>query len=155
MPIKILALIPMPVNSDQCRSIPINWSELISIERNFGSMPWFWSALTGTDRHWTLLIQGVLLYILHFMTVMSGYIVCAYLFCLRKSFTNKATAMKWHGIHYSFTWYNSPWHLPSISSITCLTLLPFYPQHFLQSILSIANIQMHFYSPQFPVKKCI
>ncbi len=53
----------------QCRSIPIDssqligidrhWSAMIGIERHFGSMPWFWSALVGIDQHWTL-IEGVL-----------------------------------------------------------------------------------------------
>ncbi len=83
MSITIVALIPMPINSSQCWSIPLNddvkqywaftqnighfdgfltnflgpnilcvdqnWSAMISIERHFVSMPWFWSAL-GIDR---------------------------------------------------------------------------------------------------------
>ena len=70
MSIKILALIPMSINADQCRSMPINsyqcrikqnwcftgalirhWSAMIGIERHFRSMPWFWSALIGIG-HW-------------------------------------------------------------------------------------------------------
>ena len=51
MPIKILALVPMSINSDQCRSMPINADQFrsiplnadqcrsIGIERHFGSMP--------------------------------------------------------------------------------------------------------------------
>ncbi len=54
LPIKIMAFVR---NASQCRSLPIdiginarictdrNWSELINIDRHFGSMPWFWSAL--------------------------------------------------------------------------------------------------------------
>ncbi len=41
----------MPISANQFWSIPLNrhWEELIGIERQFGSMPWFWSAL-GIDR---------------------------------------------------------------------------------------------------------
>ncbi len=58
--IKILALNPMSIDSDPCRSIPIDrhWSAMICIERHFGSMPWFLSALIGINRHWAL-IKGV------------------------------------------------------------------------------------------------
>ncbi len=35
----------IPINADQCRS-------MIGIERHFGSMPWFWSALIGIG-HWS------------------------------------------------------------------------------------------------------
>ncbi len=60
MPIKILALIPMLINSDQFLSMLINanqcfndalirhWSALICIERN-------WSELISIDRQWSVL----------------------------------------------------------------------------------------------------
>ena len=58
MPIKIVLLIPMPINSDHCRSMSIdsdqrrigidrNWSALIGIERYFGSMHYL---ALGIDR---------------------------------------------------------------------------------------------------------
>ncbi len=43
MPIKILALIPMLINSDQCRSMPINSSQCRSMPIN--------ARLIGIDRH--------------------------------------------------------------------------------------------------------
>ena len=61
MLIKILALITMSINSDQCWSIPIDrhWEELIDNGRHLGSMPWFWRTL-GFD-NWALI--EVVLYI--------------------------------------------------------------------------------------------
>ncbi len=57
------------INADQCRSIPTNSSQcrsaLRDIERHFGSMPCFWSALIGIDRHWAL-IGGVLWWMLFY-----------------------------------------------------------------------------------------
>ncbi len=57
----------IPINADQFRSIPINWLRghipVIGIERHFGSMPWFWSALIDIDRHWAM-IKGVLIILL-------------------------------------------------------------------------------------------
>ncbi len=89
MPINILALIPMSINSSQCWSMPINarssrvvmygqfllmfyWTldpALIGIERNWSELmgkDWHWKTsqinvmiLIGIDRHWAL-IEGVL-----------------------------------------------------------------------------------------------
>ena len=67
MPITILALIPMSIDSSRCRSMPINSDQWRSsrpkwrvggslantmIGRHFGSMQWFWSALIGIG-HWS------------------------------------------------------------------------------------------------------
>ena len=62
----------MPVNVSQCRSMiwfsPVFYwcldPALIGIERHFGSMPWFWSALIGIG-HWlrescyTMLVSNI------------------------------------------------------------------------------------------------
>ena len=48
MPIKILALIPMWINSDQCRSIPINDQHWEAFRINA-------MILIGIDRHWLAL----------------------------------------------------------------------------------------------------
>ena len=49
MPIKIVALIPMPINSDQFLSMP-DQAELIR----------HWSALIGIDQHWSILLDPAL-----------------------------------------------------------------------------------------------
>ncbi len=48
MPIKIPALIPMSINSDQCWSIPIDSSHCRSMPINVLLMPW-----SGIDRQWS------------------------------------------------------------------------------------------------------
>ena len=69
VPIKILALIPMSINSSQCRSVPLNadWSELIGIDQQ-------WSALKGIsdqchdfDWHWSNCCQIVAFFIFYFL----------------------------------------------------------------------------------------
>ncbi len=76
MPIKILALIPMSINSDQCRSIPFNADQCRSMQINARSsrIDWqfllcftdalirHWLALIGNDRHWeTFWINAMIL----------------------------------------------------------------------------------------------
>ena len=65
MPIKIMALIPMLINSDQCRSMPINSDQFLSMPINARSsridpalisIDRHWSAMIGIDRHWYQLI---------------------------------------------------------------------------------------------------
>ncbi len=54
---------------------------MIGIERHFGSMPWFWSALIGIDRHWAM-IEGVL------------NTTCLYIFLSEKIALNSAKQVK-------------------------------------------------------------
>ncbi len=70
MLIIILALIPMSINSDQCRSIPNvllmpwsgidrHWEELVGNDRHWETFRINSMILIGIDRHWAL-IGGVL-----------------------------------------------------------------------------------------------
>ena len=54
MPIKILALIPMSINSDQCRSIPINSNQFCN-DRHWEAFRINAMTLIAIERHWSAL----------------------------------------------------------------------------------------------------
>ncbi len=61
MPLKILALIPMSINSDQCRSK--FWHNVLTVFTNVLLMPWsgidrHWEELIGIDRNWSA-VRGI------------------------------------------------------------------------------------------------
>ena len=63
-PIPIISdqFLSIPINSDQCRSMPDQGIDRhLADLRGMFSIDWQWSVLIGIDRHWTM-IRGVLIY---------------------------------------------------------------------------------------------